>query len=92
MNTRRDGSQWGVRTIRNGTVRFAGKVYRVAPITPTELPYDGRLDGKRALFYTYGNYASLTDSIFLHSFGDEWPGPNCINGYFVWHRWREYEA
>lgn len=104
-----DGCAWAARSIRAGTVRFYGKVYRVSPTQRTppvgmvgrewqsDPPYDGRLDGKRALFYSYHpEHASLADSIFLHSFpnpdaedGMDWPGPNCIDGYFIWERWRE---
>lgn len=58
-------------------------------------PYDDRLSGRRAFFYDYGpSFPSLADSIFLHSFPDasaeygvEWPGPNCIDGYFRWEKW-----
>ena len=101
---RSDGSLWGERTIRNGQTRFFGKRYRVDPIKRdpkllelgdqwrSEPDYDGRLDGKRGLFYNYGNYPSLADSIFLHSCPPDpevWPGLNCIDGYFVRQRWRE---
>lgn len=96
MRTRADGSRWAERVIRDGTVRFSGRRYRVAVRQQPDLngfvepAYDGRLDGRRALFYSYGpTFPSLADRVFLHSFGDEWPGPNCVDGYFVWTDWRE---
>ncbi len=87
------------RTIRNGTVRFYGRSFRVAPVQrsvpegvtnpeayKSDPPYDGSLDGLRARFHNYAYH--LTDSIFLHSFGEDWPGPNCdSDGYFRWERW-----
>lgn len=49
------------------------------------LKYDGRIDGKRALFYTYGNLHEASKThIYLHSVGDEWPGLSCIGGVFCW--------
>lgn len=103
-----DGSAWGERTIRNGSIRFYGKTYRVAPTErpagftgmrsyQSEPPYDGRLDGKRALFYRYSQlYTRLEDSVFLHSFPPYEPDkdtrdPNVIDGYIVWERWKEVE-
>ena len=48
--------------------------------------YDGRMDGLRGLFYTYGNHhEGSRDHVYLHSIvGAEWPGPACVEGYFVW--------
>lgn len=98
-------TRWEERLIRKGgRVKFAGHWYRVAPTQRHALasyasdpPYDGRLDGKRAVFYSYGPSApALLDSIFLHSFpnpeaedGIEWPGPNCVDGVFRWEHWRQ---
>lgn len=52
--------------------------------------YDGRMDGKLGLFYTYGrHHAASLDHVYFHSMADrEWPGPNCIGGYFVWESFR----
>jgi len=57
-------------------------------------PYDGRLDGKLAYFTHYGSSSPrLADSVWLVQVpvGEDitWPGLNCIDGYFVWNRWRE---
>lgn len=92
-------NRFATRTIRHGTVRWFGRRFRVAPtqrVVPAHVSnpeawandpaYDGRLDGLRATFTEYGHDA-FPDSLFLHSFGNEWPGPSCINGYFVWERW-----
>lgn len=48
--------------------------------------YDGRMDGLRGLFYAYSDdYAWAKDSIHLHHIiGEEWPGPHCVAGVFVW--------
>jgi hypothetical protein len=48
--------------------------------------YDGRMDGARGLFYTYGDHhAGSRDHVYLHSIvGAEWPGPSCVDGFFVW--------
>lgn len=48
--------------------------------------YDGRMDGMKALLYTYGNHHEGSKThVYLHSIeGAEWPGPNCVAGYFVW--------
>lgn len=51
--------------------------------------YDGRLDGLKALFYTYGDHHEASKNhIYLYSVGDEWPGPSCIRGVFCWETWR----
>lgn len=96
----RKRAMWGSRMVRNGAVRFDHRIFRVAPTIRRENygdpkaerqywsdpPYDGRLDGKRFWFYRYEG--SFPDSIFLHSTdNDEWPGPNCIDGFFVWEQW-----
>ena len=66
-------SRWAERTIRSGgEVLFYGRRYRVAPQSYSngqDPPYDGSLDGHRALFYAYCPDASpgLADSVFLHS-------------------------
>ena len=49
--------------------------------------YDGRMDGMKAHFYTYGDHHEGSKThIYFHSVDgvDWWPGPNCIAGYFVW--------
>lgn len=95
----RDGGRWGERTIRNGKIRWLGDYYAPAPDTPSPCDqpgfvalgeYAGQLDGLRGVFYTYGNiehFPALKDKVFLHSFNDEWPGPNCIDGYIRWETW-----
>lgn len=86
--------RWAERKIVDGVVKFHGSRYRVVE----DVPYDGRLDGRRALFYEYSNsehWPNLRDRVFLHSFPDpsneehgmDWPGPNCIDGYFHWETW-----
>lgn len=97
-SVRKDGGRWGVRTIKNGTIRWCHDTYKVAPIQrdfpdrgpewQSEPEYDGRLDGLRALFYTYRT-GIHEGKVFLHSFGGDWPGPNCIDGYFHWERWEK---
>ena len=85
--------KWALRKIRSGRVKFHGQWYRVTP-RQGEPSYDGRLDGKRAWFYQYDYEPRLSQSIFLHSVPDPdaedefgWPGPNCIDGVFVWEKW-----
>lgn len=63
----------------------------LVPRSHSPLPrYDGRLDGLRGLFYTYGDISTkgntaLEGRIWLHSIvGAEWPGPACVNGVFCW--------
>lgn len=115
---RSTGSRWGWRTIRNGTVKWFGRTYRVKDNPPAgagvflqaldgaqfvaglrdenpvdrradHVPYDGRLDGRRALFSDYGpRCPNLAHLVFLHHVAREpWPGPNCIGGVFRWERW-----
>lgn len=95
-----DDGAWAERTIRNGAIRFYGKTYRVCPRPEPdcngfqEPAYDGRLDGKRALFYSYSRLAQKEDSVYLHSFRPFDPEsdvaePNVIGGYIVWERWKE---
>lgn len=87
------------RTIRKGEVLCFGNRYRLEPMKrigyEDDPVYDGRLDGRRAWFHHYGDYKPLADCVFLTGFPDaraefgmEWPGPNCIDGKFVWERWR----
>ena len=90
--------KFDTRTIRNGTVKFFGKKYKVTWRTEPdcngfqEPPYDGRLDGLRGLFYSHGeSFPHLINNIYLHSFGYEYPGPNCIDGHFVWEKWEVVE-
>ncbi len=103
---RADGSRFGARTIRDGRIKWLGADYRVAPVQrshpeygpdwQSDPEYDGRLDGLRALFYTYPP-GTHDGTVFLHSFGptygdDEWPSPNCIDGYFVWEHWEYFTS
>ena len=105
-SVRKDGGRWGVRTIHDGKIKWLGRTFEVVPVQrervdgitgrqyESDPPYDGRLDGLRALFYTYGG-GWHADKVFLHSFGsgeDDWPGPNCIDGYFVWEQWEPVNA
>lgn len=61
--------------------------------------YDGRMDGRRGLFYDYGpdpygngSEGPLTQAVWLHNVDDEWPGPACVGGMFVWERFSLAEA
>ena len=91
-----DGCTWGVRTIRDGRIVFKGRIWRInddprtkggIDITPIVLPYDGRLDGKKAVVVEYTQHERLTGHpmMALHSCPpDVWPGDNCVDGVFAW--------
>ncbi len=80
-----DGCSWGVRTIRKGgTVRYGGRDWKLCE---RHMPYDGRLDGKRALVAAYERYEQLGGKpmLALHSCPpNAWPGDQCVDGVFVW--------
>ena len=82
-----DGSTWGYRTIRGGTIRWSGHTYVLEP-EPFDPPYTGQLDGLTALFYDYGN-AAFPGRVWLHSFSQDLieDEPNVIDGYICWTRW-----
>lgn len=47
--------------------------------------YDGSMDGRVGLFYTYGDHHERSrNHVWLHSVDDEYPGPACVGGVFVW--------
>lgn len=51
--------------------------------------YDGRMDGRVGLFYTYGNHHEGSKThIYLHNVENEWPGPSCVGGVFHWETFR----
>lgn len=56
--------------------------------------YDGRLDGLKGLFFTYGQHHERSKNhVWLHSIvGVEWPGPACVGGYFVWDTFKLEDA
>lgn len=99
---RSDGTKWGERVIRDGSIRWWGRTYHVAPEKPAEgtpdfVPraYDGSLDGLTATFYEYGHtehFPTLRDRVYLHSFGDKWPGPNCDGRYWHFEEWIAEDA
>lgn len=93
MTTRR---RFVLRTIRGGSVVIDGVIYR-----PDErfMVYDGRLDGQRFAFARYfeGYYANTPPAPHIALWGTEefyrdadapWPGPECVDGRFVWEWWR----
>lgn len=86
-----DGGAFAKRRIVDGAVRFFGRTFRVVD-QPNHPEYDGRLNGRRAVFYSYDPSAKLDKFVFLHSFCDGGPEANVINGYIVWDRWRDVAA
>lgn len=63
---------------------------RVQANTPKP-KYDGSMDGKRARFYDYGP-SDEPRCPHLHSIeGEEWPGPACVAGVFVWTKFEPCE-
>lgn len=92
-----DGCTWGIRTIQDGgIVTFKGRKWRLnddprprngTDPTPVPFPYDGRLDGKKAIVAEYTQHERLmgTPMMCLHSCPpNAWPGDNCVDGVFVW--------
>lgn len=65
---------------------FGGTDRTRQPYRKDDPKYDGRMDGMKACFHTYGDHHERSKThIYLHSVeGAEWPGPNCIASYFVW--------
>lgn len=55
--------------------------------------YDGRMDGMRGMFYTYGTHHEASKNhVYLHSIPSEpWPGTTCVGGVFVWNTFRAEE-
>lgn len=69
----------------------------------TSIPYTGQLDGQRwafGLYYGPKNYETFDENgwnrrvVFMwgskeayHDLDNDWPGDNCINGYFQWDWW-----
>jgi hypothetical protein len=97
------GSDYRV-TARDGAVAIGSTEYETHKtdqrgwphgLTGVDVLYDGRLDGMCGLFYTYGDYAALADSVFLHSIrgyeGAMLGGPECVDGVFRFHRWIRIE-
>ena len=84
-----DGCTWGTRTIQQGgVVIFKGRTWK---INERWMPYDGRLDGKRAIVAEYTAHERATGNplMCLHSCPPNvWPGDNCIDGVFVWDAFR----
>jgi hypothetical protein len=86
-----------IRTIRNGRVKINGIYYSPEDsVHPTFVPYTGQLDGKRFVFglYQYGD--SPLPFVFMWGSekeymnpGSDWPGCNCMDGYFQWQWWYE---
>lgn len=63
--------------------------------TRHHVKYDGRLEGERMLFYTYGTRAreqsAFVDAhVFLWG-NEDWPGPHCVDGIFRFGEWRRVE-
>ena len=82
-----DNARWGMRKIRpGGRVRWCGRWYALDTSREGTPKYDGRMDGMRGLFYTYGDlHEASKDHVYLHSVPSEpWPGPACVDGFFVW--------
>jgi len=95
-----NGSKWAVRTIRNGRVRIGGVVY--VP-NESHMKYGGQLDGTRWAFARYwhgdhwATFVNMWGSEKAYRFdGDpdtssdeaqDWPGANCIGGFFRWDWW-----
>ena len=82
---------WAIRTIKDGKVRIGGVTF--AP-QPRDMPYDGRLDGMRYAFGRYWEGDSVRPFVclwgteaFYHDPDEPWPGPECVDGYFVWQFW-----
>lgn len=82
---------WAIRTIRDGKVRIGGVTF-----TPdgNHREYDGRLDGMRYAFGRYWRGDELAPLVclwgteeFYHNADAEWPGPECVDGYFFWEFW-----
>lgn len=59
------------------------------------VPYDGRWDGRRAVFGRYRSYdnpGQWEPFAELHHFPDEeFPGSGCIDGWFLWSWWRTWD-
>ena len=84
---------FAIRTIRKGAVKVHGQLF-----CPSEqfLKYDGRLDGMRYAFARYkeydGKYRPLlylwgTEKAYKSQATMDWPGPDCVDGYFTWAWW-----
>ena len=84
-----DGSRWGERVIKRGSVIWLGRTMSLDTSREGCPQYDGRLDGLRGPFYAYGRMQTDPDAVYLHSIiGAEWPGPQCVDGVFCWNGWR----
>ncbi len=94
------GGTWGWRLIRNGAIRWHGRILR--PIDPfsREPAYEGQLDGMWGLFYTYTDDPAdqfwFDGQVQLHHLQGEydepprWPKPpNAPEGYYWWTRWND---
>lgn len=88
---------WGERVIKNGTIRWYGRILKPLareplPQYPPEPAYDGSLDGLRGLFYTYEDDPTkpfhFGGSVFLWGFRDYDDQPNVNkDGYLCWTEW-----
>lgn len=96
-----DGCTWGIRVIQcGGVIKFKGRLWKIDDTprprcgtdpTPVPFPYDGRLDGKKAVVVEYTQHERMTghSMMALHSCPPSaWPGDNCVDGVFVWDDFR----
>jgi len=85
----------GVRTIKDGKVKFGGKIY-----TPDSQPYHGQLDGTRWYFKKYSTSntlamwgdekryrASLAGEDAYNKDCNKRIPANIIDGYIYWYTW-----
>ena len=64
---------------------------RLWKLDEQHMPYDGRLDGKKAIVaeYVMSERCGGRPLLGLHSCPpDAWPGDQCVDGVFVWDSFR----